>query len=175
MFTAKTERRSVRDKGTKRIALMGLLFALAMVLSYLESLIPSIGMPGIKLGLSNVVTMYCLFFIGPMPAIILALLKSGFVFLMGKGAVAVLLSAAGGLCSVLVMAGLAKLKASKGATSIAGAVAHNIAQLAVAAWIIGMPVMVFYLPALVISGVVMGLITALILKYVTPAFSRFNT
>ena len=164
----------MRDKATKRIALMGLLFALAMILSYLESLIPNVGMPGIKLGLSNVVTMYCLFFIGPLPAIVLALLKSGFVFLMGKGVVAVMLSSAGGLCSVLVMTVLIKINASKGMTSIAGAVTHNIAQLMTAAWIIGMPVLVLYLPVLILSGIVMGLITALILKYVSPALSRFK-
>ncbi len=153
---------------------MGLLFALAIILSYLESLVPQIiPVPGIKLGLSNIVTMYCLFFLNAPSALLLALLKSLFV-LATRGAVAALMSAAGGLCSVIVMVIVKKFRASNGLTSVAGAVSHNLGQLIVEYAIIATPVLFYYLPVLIISGVIMGIITALILRTVLPLIKNFN-
>ncbi len=151
---------------------MGLLFALAIAFSYLESLIPSVGIPGIKLGLSNTVTMYTLFFLGPVPALTLAVLKAGFAFL--RGATAGLLSLAGGLCSVLVMMLGTKLKASVVLTSILGAVFHNIGQLAMAAFIIGSSLTFYYVPVLLVAGVVMGILTALVLRLMLPALDKLQ-
>ena len=70
-----------RNRKVKRLALMGLLFALAMALSFLESLLPALPMlpPGIRLGLSNIVTMYALFALGPVSGYTIAVLKSLFV------------------------------------------------------------------------------------------------
>lgn len=158
---------------TKKIALTGLMLALAIALSYLESLLPAVGIPGVKLGLSNTVTMYCLFFLGPAPAFTVALLKSGFV-LLTRGAIAGLLSVSGGLCSVAAMLGIIRLKGSYGIASITGAIAHNLAQLAVVRLMLGSIYAWYYLPALVISGVVMGSITALVLKLVMPALERLE-
>ena len=80
-----------------KISLMGLLFALAMVFSYLESLVSIPGLlPGMRLGLSNLVTMYCLFFLGKSSGYTMAVLKAGFVVLT-RGAVAGALSLSGGL------------------------------------------------------------------------------
>ena len=72
-----------RNRKVKRLALMGLLFALAMALSFLESLLPALPMlpPGIRLGLSNIVTMYALFALGPVSGYTIAVLKSLFVLL----------------------------------------------------------------------------------------------
>lgn len=83
---------------------MGLLFALAMALSFLESLLPALPMlpPGIRLGLSNIVTMYALFVLGPVSGYTIAVLKSLFV-LLTRGAVAAAMSASGGIASVTVM------------------------------------------------------------------------
>ena len=150
------------------------MFALAIALAYLESLIPSFGVPGIKLGLSNTIVMYCLFFIGPIPALIIAVLKAVFVFFT-RGVIAGILSASGGICSVGMMILLSRLKASKGAVSVAGAVTHNAAQL-IASWVIMSSTVVFYyMPVLMLSGVVMGMITAVVLKLVFPALARINT
>ena len=87
-----------RNCKVKRLALMGLLFALAMALSFLESLLPALPMlpPGIRLGLSNIVTMYALFVLGPVSGYTIAVLKSLFV-LLTRGAVAAALSASGGI------------------------------------------------------------------------------
>ena len=88
-----------RNCKVKRLALMGLLFALAMALSFLESLLPALPMlpPGIRLGLSNIVTMYALFVLGPVSGYTIAVLKSLFV-LLTRGAVAAAMSASGGIC-----------------------------------------------------------------------------
>ena len=85
--------RVLRNEKTRRVALMGLLFALSVVLSFLEgTLTPLLGLPpGVKLGLANVVVMYALFFLGRGSAFTLVLLKSFFV-LLTRGAMAGALS-----------------------------------------------------------------------------------
>ena len=90
-------------KKTRQIALSGLLFALAMALSFVEGtlVIPGL-LPGMKLGLANIVVMYALFFMGPGQALALDLLKAGFVFLV-SGPTAGFLSFCGGMLSLLVM------------------------------------------------------------------------
>jgi heptaprenyl diphosphate synthase len=163
----------MRGKQTKRIAAMGLLFALAAALSYLESLVPGIPIPGIKLGLSNIVTMYCLFFAGAVPALILAALKAALV-LITRGAVAAALSLAGGLLAVAAMVLARRLKASDGAASVAGAVAHNAGQTAAACLILRSWTALYYLPILLISGIIMGTVTAFILRFVMPALKKLN-
>ena len=88
---------------THSIALSGLLFALAMALSFIEGtlVIPGL-LPGMKLGLANIVVMYALFFMGPKQALVLDVLKAFFVFLV-SGWTAGFLSLCGGLLSLLVM------------------------------------------------------------------------
>ncbi|MFR3602616.1 MAG: Gx transporter family protein [Faecalibacterium sp.] len=84
---------------TRRIALSGLLFALAMALSFIEGTLTIPGLlPGMKLGLANIVVMYALFFMGPRQALVLDVLKALFVFLV-SGFTAGFLSLCGGLLS----------------------------------------------------------------------------
>lgn len=152
-------------------AQMGLLFALAVALSALEGLLPSlVPVPGIKPGLSNVVTMYCVFALGARKAFTLAALKALFVLLV-RGVSGALLSLTGGLLSVTVMVVLATCldaRLSYGAVSMAGAIAHNLGQLAAASLLLRLPALWYYLPALAGSGVVMGLLTAALLRAVMP-------
>ena len=91
---------------TRRIALSGLLFALAMALSFIEGTLTIPGLlPGMKLGLANIVVMYALFFMGPRQALVLDVLKALFVFLV-SGFTAGFLSLCGGLLSLLLVLGL---------------------------------------------------------------------
>ncbi|RGX56458.1 MULTISPECIES: Gx transporter family protein [Anaerotruncus] len=159
-----------------RVALLGLLFALSMVLSFVESgfagLIP---IPGIKPGLSNIVTMYCLFCLGRREAYTLALLKSFFVFLT-RGAVGAAMSLAGGLLSVSVMLILllfGEKKFSDTFLSVCGGVSHNVGQILMAMLVLGSTAVVYYLPVLMISGVAMGVITGMLLRYLMPHLNRF--
>jgi len=153
------------SRKTQSIARMGLLFALAIALSWLESLVPLPGVPGVKLGLANIVTLYCVTAMGPLSALALVALKA--LFAITRSATAAMMSAAGGLLSVTVML-LMKKRASSIFCSICGAVSHNLGQLAVAALLLKNGLVFYYLPVLMISGVVMGLITGTLLVTVEP-------
>lgn len=163
---------------TKSIALLGLLFGLALILSFLEGLIPPIPVlpPGVKLGLSNLITMYCLLYLGAGQAYLLATLKAGFA-LITRGAVAGLLSGCGGILSVTIMLLLMKPKRfsiSVFLLSVCGAMSHNLGQLIAVSGIIGGGAAFSYLPILLIAGVLMGTVTGLVLRVVLPAVDRLN-
>ena len=152
------------------------MLSMILVLSILEHMIPPIPFlpPNVKLGLSNIITMYCFFFVGKKYALILAILKSVFVFLI-RGALASSLSLVGGVLSILVIALLVFLfrtKISYTLISIAGAIAHNLGQIVVASFVLGSDMVFFYMPVLLISGVVMGSITGTLLKVVMPVFKN---
>ena len=167
-----------RNQKVKRLALMGLLFALAMALSFLESLLPALPMlpPGIRLGLSNIITMYALFVLGPVSGYTIAVLKSLFV-LFTRGAVAAAMSAAGGIVSVTAMLLLSRLPGVKKQyllLSIFGGAAHNLGQLVAARFIISNPYVWYYLPVLLVAGIVMGAITGMALRVILPYLNRLN-
>ena len=99
----------------KEAALMGMLFAMAMALSFAESLLPVLPMlpPGFKLGLSNIVTMYTLFMLGTKRGFAIAVMKSLFV-LLTRAPVAAFMSLCGGLLSVVCMALCARVRWLRG-------------------------------------------------------------
>ena len=169
-----------RNMKTKQVALSGLLFALAMALSFLEGLIPIPGLlPGMKLGLANIVVMYALFFMGTGQALVLDLLKAFFVFLV-SGATAGFLSLCGGLVSLLVMWALYRLPPKRPTwfiLSVSGALAHNFGQLAGASIMLGSALSLYYAPVLLILGLVMGCVTSITLRAILPPLSRlgYNT
>lgn len=155
------------------MTLLAMLFALSLALSFLESgLSALVPVPGIKLGLSNIVVMFCLFFLGARPAYTLAGLKAGFV-LLTRGPVGAAMSLSGGLLSVSVMLLLfyiGKGKTSDGFLSIAGGLFHNIGQLAVASVILASDAVYYYLPVLAASGIGMGFLNGLLLRLLKPRF-----
>jgi heptaprenyl diphosphate synthase len=156
----------------RRIALLGLLFALAIVLSVVESLLPiPAPIPGIRLGLSNIVVMFALLHLRKKDALAVTLLKSLFVAAT-RGIVAGLLSLSGGLLALGVMTLillLTKRKATYLLISMAGAVFHNIGQIS-AASIILRTALWLYLPVLLVSGIVTGFATSVLLKLTSPVF-----
>lgn len=162
----------------KRICFMGLLLAVSVVLGFLENMIPPIPTlpPGIKLGLSNVVVMYSLFCLKKTDTALIVVIKSLFV-LLTRGVTAGIMSFFGGAVSTVVMIILLmifKQKISILLVSIFGAVFHNIAQIFVAALLIGSIAVVAYLPLLIISGVLMGYVTGIMLRVIMPAITRVN-
>lgn len=160
---------------TQRLALTGLLFAGAMVLSVAESMLPPVPVPvpGVKFGLSNIAVMYALFFLGGREAYFLACLKSVFVFAM-RGAVAGALSLAGGVLSVSVMLFLYLLfkeRLSYLSVSMFGAIFHNIGQFLVILLLYTGMNMWPYLPVLILSGIAAGAVTATLLRFLIPSLS----
>jgi heptaprenyl diphosphate synthase len=172
------EKKELISSRIKNTVLMGILFAVAIVLSIAESSLqlPVIA-PGVKFGLSNIVIMFSLFFLGKKKAFILALLKVMFVFIT-RGFVACLLSLCGGLFSIAVMSLLLiifKDKISYLAVSIAGSLSHNLGQLTAVSLLYTDMILWVYLPVLLISGIVAGIITSTLLKVCLTAFKKLFT
>lgn len=152
---------------------MGLMFALASALQFLESMIP-IPLPlGVKAGISSIVVMVVLVKFGFASAMTTAVLKSCFVFIT-RGATAFCMSVSGGILSVVVMeVVLTVSRKSKNGTgillmSVLGGIFHNIGQLAAASVFAGSIATFSYLPVLVISGIVSGLFTGTVFKLILP-------
>lgn len=165
---------------SKKISFLAILFVMSTVLSYMESIFTAgLSLPlGIKPGLSNIITMYSLFFIGKKEAYTLSFLKSFFVFLT-RGPSSAILSICGGTVSITIMIILSmpkKLNLSYTMLSIAGALSHNIAQMIAASYIQGMGIRagLGLMPILVITGIIMGVITGYILNMVLPTLEKLG-
>lgn len=157
-------------------AVLGLLCAEAVTLSWLESLIPvsTILPPGAKLGLSNIVTMFTAASMGLESALMVAFIKSAFVGLL-RGPSAFFMSVAGGMLSALCVYLLLRFKRSKFGyvgISVASAVVHNAAQLAVACIISGSNLFLSYAPVLLLLGTVSGVATGVLFKVLMPALQK---
>jgi Predicted membrane protein len=164
------------DNATKLLAHTALLLAISLALTSLEHMLPPLPFapPGVRLGLSNIVTMYALFFMGRGRAVILAVLKSLFVFLM-RGVTVGILSLAGGLTSLGIMIALALIfrkEISYLLLSIAGAITHNFAQIAAGSLIMETNLLSIYWPVLLISGIILGSVTGTILRVIMPTFGK---
>lgn len=152
------------EGGAKRAALLGLLCALALVLGFVESLLPLFpALPGVKLGLSNCVLLFALYALGRRAAFLLLLLKVTLSSLLFAGPSAFFYSLAGGLCALSVMALLhmALPKLALPFVSVAGALMHGLGQLAVAGFVLGMGPVRAYAPWLLGFSVPAGIVTGL--------------
>lgn len=147
-------------KATKRIAMLGLMVTLALILSYVESMIPVfVGIPGIKLGLANLVSVFLLYRTSFKEAVLVSVVRiliSGFMF---GNLMSISFSMAGSILSLLVMCILKKInRFSVIGVSIAGGCMHNIGQLIVAAVVVQTSKLLYYLPVLLISGLITGML-----------------
>lgn len=143
-----------------RVAYFGVFTALALIFSYVESLIPiQIGIPGVKLGLANLMIVIALYKMSLKETYLLSITRvvlSGFLF---GNIFAILYSLAGGLLSLTVMAVLKKAGGfSVMGVSIAGGVFHNIGQLIIAMIVVETFSVAYYIPVLLIAGVITGLL-----------------
>lgn len=165
-----------KHRAAYKVAFLGLMLALALVLSVFESMLPALPfLPvGVKLGLSNIVTMYCLLFLGAKTAFAVAVLKALFV-LLTRGVIGAALSLSGGLCSVCLMLLFKRLPGlGDRLISVVGAISHNIGQLVLASIILKSVYTFYYLPVMILSGVGMGLITGILLRLVMPYLKNVN-
>lgn len=141
-----------------RAALYGILVALAMILSFVETLIPlNPGVPGVKPGLANLVVFVCLYLCGVGEAFFISIVRITLVAFTFGNLSAFLYSLAGGLLSFAVM-WFCKSKGllSQTGVSIAGGVAHNLGQLTVAALVLENAAVYTYFPVLLLAGTVAG-------------------
>lgn len=133
--------------------------ALALILSYLESLVPmSFAVPGIKMGLPNIVIVYALYKLGFKAAGSVSLVRVLLVSILFGNVMVMIYSLAGAVLSLAVMGVLKKsAKFSTVGVSVAGALGHNIGQIICAVFLLETGGLVYYLPALCVSGVVAGI------------------
>lgn len=160
---------------SRKIAVCGLLGALALVLTLLEGMLPPIpGLPpGARPGLSNIVTMFAAGSLGLPYALAIALIKGVFAFLT-RGVTAGLMSLFGGLMSTLAMwAAWKKTRFSLLFTGVCGALAHNAAQLCIAVLLTGRAAL-FYIPAMLLLSIVCGLCTGLVLRLLLPLLEKLH-
>ena len=149
---------------TKKLVLLGLLTAIALTIFMIEAQIPGlVPIPGIKLGLSNIVTVFAVFAIGSWEgaAVLFVRVFLGAVFAGNFSTV--LYSAAGGLCAIFVTVLLKNILTDKQlwVAGSLGAVAHSIGQMAAAIVISGTPSLAIYLPVMMVCSIVTGLFTGL--------------
>lgn len=149
-----------------KVAYFGVFTALALIFSYIESFIPlPIGIPGAKLGLANLIVVITLYKMGVKEAYILSVVRvtlSGFIFgnLFG-----ILYSLAGGLLSLTAMIVFKRMNQfSIIGISMAGGVFHNVGQLILAGIIVESASVIYYLPALLIAGLLTGCLIGVISK-----------
>ena len=149
---------------SKRVATYGMLIALAFLLSYVETLIPfSLGIPGIKLGLANLVVLVALYTLGEKSAFVISMVRILLVGLTFASFSVMLYSLAGGILSFLCMLfGRRYTKLSTAGISILGGVAHNLGQLLLAAVVLNTGALLYYFPALLVAGTVAGLVIGLL-------------
>ena len=143
---------------TRKIARMGLLTALALILSYVESLIPAfVAVPGVKRGLANIVVGFALYTLGPGEAAIVSIIRVLLSSLLFGSILSLSYSAAGAVISLLSMIILMKTKIF-GVTSVSvtGGVFHNLGQILVACLVLETDVLLYYLPVLILSGTITG-------------------
>lgn len=158
---------------TNKITLMALSIAVAMVLSFVESQIPAfVAIPGVKAGLANIAVMFTLYKLGWKEAAVISLVRVFMVSLLFGSAASLFYSVAGAVLSLLGMILLKKSGLFSTVTvSIAGGVLHNVGQIAMACLLLETNVITYYLPFLILSGIVagivVGLVAAVLIKRVT--------
>ncbi len=158
-----------RNSKARRVALYGMLTALAFILSYVESLVPvTVGIPGVKLGLANLVVVIALYTLDLKGAFVISVVRIVLSGLTFGGLFSMLYSLAGGLLSFAVMAILSRKKLfGTVGVSVCGGVAHNIGQLLVAMAVLETESVWYYFPVLLISGSVAGVLIGLLGGWMT--------
>ena len=141
-----------------------ILTALAMIFSYVEAILPfSIGIPGVKLGIANIVVVIALYRFGVKMAFTINIIRIVVSGLLFSGAFGILYSLAGGILSFIVMLIIKKFPCfSVVGVSMAGGVFHNLGQLLTAAFIVSNIKLFVYFPVLLFSGLITGTIIGIV-------------
>lgn len=159
-----------------KVAYFGVFVALALIFSYVETLIPfHIGIPGVKLGLANLIIVIALYKMGVKESYILSVVRvvlAGFLF---GNLFSIIYSLAGGLLSLTVMYVLKKRGGfSVIGISIAGGVFHNVGQLLIAILVVESLSLSYYVPILMVAGVVTGLLIGIISNEMIKRLAKFQ-
>lgn len=152
----------------RKMAVLGLYTTIALTIFMIEAALPALApVPGIKLGLSNIVTLFVISRYSAKEALLVLIMRIILASVLAGQAVSFLYSLCGGLLCLLVTALAHQILGRKYIylTSIMGAVAHNIGQILAAFFIMKMSGIFLYMPYLMISGIITGLFTGLVCHF----------
>jgi heptaprenyl diphosphate synthase len=154
----------MKKLSTKQMVTLSALVAVAMILSYVESMIPAfVAVPGVKMGLSNIATVFALYSLGWPYAIIVSVVRVFLSALLFGNFVSLIYSLSGAAVALALMIGLKKLdKFSSVGVSVAGGVGHNAGQIIAACIVMENSAISLYLIPLVISGTISGVVIGLV-------------
>lgn len=169
-----TQRKSPTGTPGRRVALDGILVALAMIFSYMETFIPfNFGVPGIKLGLANLVVLLGLTFLPAVDVLLISLVRIFLSSLLFGNVMSLWYSLAGGLLSFAAMYLLSrKDDVSLIGMSMTGGVLHNVGQVITAAIVVRTLQLAGYLPVLLVAGLVTGAIIGTLAKLLMPRVQK---
>ncbi len=149
---------------SKSVAFIGACTALALILAYVEVILPPLfpAVPGIKMGLPNIILVFLLYRRGPAVAAVVSLLRILLVSLLFGNTMALMYSLAGGALSLVLMILLRRFRLfSTVGVSVAGGVAHNVGQILMAMWLLDTAQLGYYLVVLTITGTIAGILIGL--------------
>lgn len=165
----------MKNDKAKNAALFGVMVALAFTFSYLESLIPfDFGIPGVKLGLANLVVVVALYIMKPSQAFAISVIRILLASLTFGNVYSLAYSLCGGLLSFAVMLAFKKSKLSVIGVSMLGGICHNVGQIVMAAIVMQTARIVYYLPVLLIAGLITGMLLGIVSKAVINRFEKIK-
>ena len=160
------------SNNTKKLTTMAIMVSFALILSFIESRIPAfVAIPGVKVGLANIAVIFTLYKMGVKEAAAISVVRILLVSMLFGSPVSLIYSLAGAALSFAVMLLLKEFTPlTEVAVSVSGGVMHNIGQIIAASIVMDTNIVVYYLPFLVssgtIAGIVVGLTTAMLIKRV---------
>ena len=160
----------------KRVAFLSMSIALAMILSFVESLIPAlVAIPGIKIGLPNLIIVFILYRVGWKETVIVSIIRILLVAMLFGNVQTMTFSIAGAVLSLLGMILLQKTNwFSTIAVSITGGILHNIGQIIAAVLWTQTAEIAYYLPVLLVSGTVAGTVIGLLAGLLVKRLEKWN-
>ena len=162
----------MRNKKTLQLTTLAFITAFAMILSFVESRIPTfVAIPGVKVGLANIAVIFTLYKMGVKEAIAISMVRVLLISMLFGSPVSLIYSICGATLSLLTMILLKKFTPLTEVTiSVTGGVMHNVGQIAAASFMLSTNVVIYYLPFLLVSGtiagIVVGIASAMLIKRV---------
>lgn len=162
----------MRNKKTLQLTTLAFITAFAMILSFVESRIPTfVAIPGVKVGLANIAVIFALYKLGVKEALAISMVRVLLISMLFGSPVSLIYSISGATLSLLTMILLKKFTPLTEVTiSVTGGVMHNVGQIAAASFMLSTNVVIYYLPFLLVSGtiagVVVGIASAILIKRV---------
>ena len=161
-------------KKIQKLAFLGVMAAAAMILSYVEAILPPVftAVPGIKLGLPNVVIIFVLYYMGASAAALISLVRMILTSLLFGSLVSLIYSLAGAALSLAIMILLKKTNIfSAIGVSVTGGVAHNIGQILMAMLLLETAEIGYYLIVLAVTGTIAGLLVGVLAAFLIDRFA----